>query len=264
MAALACVYLTAHGKWTFTPWLQERAQIGLRLTIHAAGEDPAKGAIFEVPTSNGDIVQDIGVHAGTNGTLQRAWSARLGPAGSTENADAAWQTDLAEDFRTYLVAIQSYFTTGFRWTHVKIAGQTATGSAPWGSGTYTFTAPVIGTAAFPTPVPPEVALAVSLRAPIAGRRGRGRMYLPAISSGQIANDGTVEAALRTAVNTATKAFIENLEDSPGAEDYGPIVSVMSAGSTHAVRPSEVRVGNHWDAQRRRQDQADEVYSTLAL
>lgn len=264
MANLAGVYVTAHGQWTLTPWLAERAQIGLRLTIHEAGADPALGEVFTVPTGNGDIVQDIGTYNGTNGTLQRAWKARLGAITSNENADDVWQADIAEDFRTFLLAVAPWQSSGFRWTHVKIAGQTATGAAPFGAGTYTFTAPVVGSAGVSTPLPPEVAVALSLRAPISGRRGRGRMYLPGLSLNQLAMDGTVKTDFAGAMNTAAKALFTALEDAPGTEGYGPIVTIMSAGSSVGVRPSQVRVGSHFDVQRRRQHQADESYTSLAL
>ena len=48
MAKLQHVYLTAHGEWTLTPWLAEKAQIGIRATIHQDGNEPAKGAVLPV------------------------------------------------------------------------------------------------------------------------------------------------------------------------------------------------------------------------
>jgi hypothetical protein len=58
--------------------------------------------------------------------------------------------------------------------------------------------------------------------------------------------------------------VTNLEDAPGTEEYGPLVMVTSSGSSTGVRPAEIRVGNHWDAQRRRQHQVPEVYTIQAL
>jgi hypothetical protein len=59
-------------------------------------------------------------------------------------------------------------------------------------------------------------------------------------------------------------LITNMQDIPGVEDYGPIVSVLSAGSATAVRPAQVRVGDHFDVQRRRQHQVPETYSSVSL
>jgi hypothetical protein len=63
---------------------------------------------------------------------------------------------------------------------------------------------------------------------------------------------------------AFATLIANVEDMPGTEDYGPLVSVMSANSDTAVRPSEIRCGNHFDVQRRRQHQVAEAYAITAL
>lgn len=89
--------------------------------------------------------------------------------------------------------------------------------------------------------------------------------MPALSKNSIeGTTGTVLEATRTALMNAAATLVANLEDIPGVEDYSPVVAVMSAGSATAVRPSEIRVGNHWDVQRRRQDQAVETYSSVAL
>jgi hypothetical protein len=46
--------------------------------------------------------------------------------------------------------------------------------------------------------------------------------------------------------------------------FSPLVIVTSAGNATAVRPSQVRVGNHIDVQRRRQAQVKETYAAAAL
>lgn len=262
MADLGHIYVTAHGEFTATPWLGEKAQFGLRLVPTDSGAEPAKGTIF-TPIANGEVVVDTGTQAGTNGSLQRFWSARLGPTGSLDNADAAMQADLGDDIWTFCNAIKSYLSTGFRWTHVKIAPVSPGGTYAAPSAIYTFTTPLAGTSSG-NALPPEVALAASLRAPIIGRRGRGRIYIPGIGDGMRAADGTVASTPASAVASALKTLVTNLEDTPGTEVYGPTVVVMSANSTTAVRPSQVRVGSHFDVQRRRQHQATETYSTQSL
>lgn len=264
MAALQHVYLTAHGEYTEAPWADERAQIGLRLALCDDEAPPQKGAPFTIPTNHGDVAAENQAVAGTNGTLSQTWTARLGPIGSTENADDAWQIDLAEDFRTFLVSIANKIDQSFRWTHVKIAPILADGKYGFpGASTYDFTSPVVGSLAG-SMLPPEVAVCVSLRAPISGRTGRGRMYLPALNVGAVNTNGTVVVSTRTALASAFATLITDLEDAPGDETITPIVMVTSAGKATAVRPSEIRVGDHFDAQRRRQHQAVETYSVTAL
>jgi len=262
MANLQHIYVTAHGAYTTAAWAGESAQFGLRLAICEGAAEPAKGTTFELGES-GEVVVDSGTQAGTNGTLQRFWSARLGPIASTDNADAAMQADLGDDIWTFLNAVKAYIDADFSWTHVKIAPIAADGSYAGPSAIYQFTAPLVGTAAG-SALPPEVALAVTLRAPIIGRRGRGRIYLPGLGTTVLAADGTTNPATASAVKNAMVTLVTNLQDMPGTEDYGPIVCVTSAGQATAVRPSEVRVGSHLDAQRRRQHQATETYSSAAL
>jgi hypothetical protein len=263
MAALQHIYVTAHGEWTTANWIGEKAQFGLRLAIVQDSAAPAKGSIFTIPT-NGDVDLDSGTSAGTHGTLTRTWTARRGPVGNSENCDAAFQVDLAEDLWTFLDGLKARVKDSFRWTHVKIAPMLATGAYGAPSATYQYTTPIAGTSTSGTNFPPEVALAVSLRANVLGRRGRGRIYFPGLITTESASDGTVASATRTAFASAMGTLVTNLEDAPGTEEYGPLVMVTSSGSSTGVRPAEIRVGNHWDAQRRRQHQVPEVYTIQAL
>jgi hypothetical protein len=263
MPTLGHIYLTAHGEYITAPWAGERAQIGVRLAVAEELALPGKGTTF-TPLENGDVVIDGGTQAGTNGTLTRTWSARLGPTGSLDNADAAMQADLGDDFWTFLNATKGLLSSSFRWTHVKIAPITAAGKYAAPSAVYQFTTPLTGGIAS-NMNPPELACAVSFRAPVIGRRGRGRFYMPALSKNAIdGTNGTVASATRTGLRDAAATLVANLENLPGTEEYTTLVAVMSAGSETAVRPSEIRVGDHWDVQRRRQDQALEVYSSVAL
>ena len=262
MTALHHIYVTAHGEYTATEWVGEKAQFGLRLATTEGAAEPAKGSIF-TPLANGDVTMDTGTQAGTNGTLTRFWSARLGPVGSVDNADAAMQADLGDDVWTFLNAIKAYTANVFRWTHVKIAPIAAGGAYAAPSAIYQFTTPLVGGASVSL-LPPEVSLAVSLRAPIIGRRGRGRIYLPAIPSNLNSSTGVVSSTPAGVIRDAMVTLISNLQDMPGTEDYGPTVAVMSANSATAVRPSQVRIGSHFDVQRRRQHQAPETYVTANL
>ena len=264
MSALQHVYVTAHGQWTSAPWTEERAQVGLRLAIVSDDNVPAKGVPFTIPAGNGDVEVDGGTTAGAHGTLSRAWTARMGGTGSTFNLDAGRQVDIAEDFWTFLEAIKGQLVSAFSWTHVKIAPILADGKYGFtGAATYNFTTPVVSSLG-DYALPPEVALAVSLRAPISGRTGRGRMYIPGLGTPSLEVNGTAKSTVRTTIATAAKTLVNSLDDAPGVDQQGTIVMVTSAGKALGVRPSQIRVGDHYDAQRRRQHQAVESYVQQSL
>lgn len=264
MSELQHVYLTAHGEFTAANWVGETAQMGVRLAFAEVGAEPAKGSTFTMQ-ANGEAVGDSGTQAGTNGTLNKTWTARLGPTGSLENFDAAQQIDVAEDFRTLLNAVKVYQTSGFRWTHIKIAPISASGAYCQPSAIYQLTTPIAGTGSGSLlSLPPEVALALSFRANVIGRSGRGRMYLPALHSTIGDYDGTPIGSVRTTIAGWVQTFVGNLENAAGIDEQTPILAVTSAGKSTAVRPSQVRIGNHFDVQRRRQHQATETYTSVTL
>ena len=261
MANLHHVYVTAHGSYVSGNWLGETAQIGMRLTFAPTLTAPVAGAIF-TPTVGGEILPDFGTLSSTNGTLAKTWTARIGEVGSDENCDAEMHKDIAEDVFTFLTAIKAYQYNLFRWTHVKVASVDEVGSTPVPASVFTFTTPPTGgqTAA----LPPQIAMALSTRANLVGRRGRGRIYIPALYGGAVATDGTVNSSMATAMRGAFKTLIDNLQALPGLTQYMPIFSVMSADSNTAVRPVEIRTGSRVDTIQSRRRQVSEVYTVTAL
>lgn len=261
MTVLQHIYLTAHGSFVSGPWVGEGAQFGLRLVIADSTAMPEKGTTF-TPLVNGDVVTDQGQTAGTHGTLTRTWSARLAGTGSNENADAAFQIDLAEDLWTFLDATKAYVGNAFRWSAVKLAPVSAEGRTIGTSSVYQFTSPIAGGGT--SMLPPQIAAAITLRANILGRRGRGRIYFPAISATQLASDGTLTGSFTNALRAAMVTLIGNLQDAPGAALFNPLVVVTSAGQATVVRPSEVRTGQRADTVRSRREQVGETYTSTAL
>lgn len=261
MTALQHIYLTATGRFSTGVWVGETAQFGLRLTIAETGAMPTKGTLFDVPL-NGDVVGDQGVESGAHGTLTRSWTARRGPTGSTENCDAGFQVDLAEDTWTFLDGLKGYTSSMFQWTGVKLSPISAAGATIGASSVYSFTSPVQGQGS--SMLPPQIALAISMRANILGRRGRGRIYLPAVATNLADTSGQIATSGNTAVRGLFVTYLNALQNLPGTPDYLPLVSIMSAGQTVAVRPSQVRVGNRFDTIRSRREQVPETYTTTEL
>lgn len=268
MSGLQHIYLTAHGSFTAGAWVGESAQFGIRLAICEGTSAPEKGTIFEVPFS-GDVVTDQGQQAGTHGTLTRTWDARRGSVGSTENCDAGFQIDLAEDTWAFLDAIKAFQNSNFKWSHVKIApvGVATVNGVQVGrtlgtSAVYQFTTALAGTVG--SLLPPQCAMAISTRANILGRRGRGRIYLPALAQSLIGVDGTLDSTKTATIRAAFVTYVNALQNLPGTPDFLPFVAIMSPGKDEAVRPNEVRTGNRVDTIRSRREQVPEVYTPTAL
>lgn len=261
MTQLQHVYITAHGSYTSGAWVGESAQFGLRLAMADSTSMPAMGTTF-VPMANGDVQTDQGQTSGAHGTLTRTWTARLGGTGSSENADAAFQVDMAEDMWTFLDTLKSYQHSSFRWSGVKIAPVSAAGATIGTSSVYNFTSAIPGSST--NLLPPQLAAAITLRANILGRRGRGRIYIPALVNSDLASDGTLSTAFTTAIRAAMVTLIGNLQDAPGANVVNPLVVITSAGMASVVRPSEVRTGQRADTIRSRRAQVPETYTTTAL
>lgn len=261
MSVMKHVYITAHGSYNTGSWLGEAAQIGIRVAYAPTLSAPSMGDIW-TPQDNGEIVADFGSLAGTNGTLARTWSARVGPAGSEENVDAADQVDMCDDMYTFLNSIKANQYSAFRWTHCKVSAVTALGKTPIVSSVYTFTAPLAGSVS--TGLPPQVAMALSTRANLVGRRGRGRVYVPALGSSLLASDGTISPSVATSMRTALKTLIDNLQNRPGWTLNIPVVFIGSSDSPTVVRPVELRTGNRLDTIQSRRRQVVESYAVTAL
>jgi hypothetical protein len=255
------VYITAHGEFTNAYWTPEKAQIGLRLAFDHVATAPDKGETF-TPLLNGDVVPEFGTQAGTNGTLTKTHKFRVGTVGSLENWTATEQIDAAEDVWTFLQAVKAYTYSGFRWTHVKLAAINALGNTVGTASTYTFTSPIVGTAS--TLMAPQAALAVTLRANIVGRKGRGRFYLPALSTSMVSSDCIVSSTPKSTILNAAKTMIDGLQNLPGFSTFTGIVCVTSAGAATAVRPVELRIGDRVDTIKSRRAQVNETYTDLAL
>lgn len=249
-------YMTMHGEFTGA-WVGEYAQMGIRVGCWPLGT--AGGPVRELHDI-GAPVQTYNDYDTTNFNVVQNFEQDLPgvPAAFSEYCD-----DLAQDAYTFLSSIKAEQATLFRWTHLKIAPvELGTGKTKVPASLYTLKTPLIGGAT--GMLPPEVSIAMSLRAPIVGRRGRGRMYLPGVAQSVVASDGKIATAVRTRIAGHVKTFVDNLGDTPGLDSTQTRVIITSADKVDCVFPSEVRVGDHADAQRRRQHQVEEVYSAVAL
>lgn len=253
-------YVTMHGSYTLGHWVGETGQMGFRFTPlpkqrGSSPIQPLPNDITVVPTFE-ERDETAYTVAQTFDVDLPGW---IGPG----NDWATVADDVADDVIAFLTAVKAQQSDKFWWTHIKIAPiEYGTGAYLAPATVYTLKSALRGSGT--GMLPPEVSIALSTRTAIVGKRGRGRMYLPAPASSTSENDGTVLAAQAQILATQTQLLIAAIKNLPGVDQYDPEWLICSAASTTGVIPLEVRVGNHFDAQRRRQHQVDETYTTVPV
>jgi hypothetical protein len=106
-------------------------------------------------------------------------------------------------------------------------------------------------------LPPQCSIVVSLRTPISGARGRGRMYLPATSPTWCSSIGRFNPDKRDAFSLRMALFFNALNLDPTF----PTVAVASNVGGFVTSVTSVQVGDVVDTQRRRRDALPEAYAT---
>ena len=240
-------------------WAGEMAQCSWRLAMVPKDMIPVKGQQFTPSVSNfSAAVAETGED--TNYRWARQWRAEWGADSWGHEMDLAIATAVG----TYMSSSQSFISPYYRLNTIKTSLIKPDGRSAYGSNVYQRKSPIAGTSTVSTP--PELSVATSLRAPVLGRRGRGRWYLPgAAFNATAATEGKVSSAFRDNLCTWGKALVGAFEAAGGAHvDFVPIVAIGSATSATFYRPSQIRAGDHYDVQRRRQHQVAEVYTTQSL
>lgn len=258
MAGEHQVQITALFKGT-GGWLGEVAQCSWRMAYVPVPLVPGKGQQFTPQPANMSAQMS---DTGANATWRWAdsWRAEWGADSWGHDQNLEVGTALT----TYWTAVKAYVApyyslAGFKTSLIKPDGKFA-----YGSSAYELIAPVPGAAS--SAAPPELSVCTTLRAPVLGRRGRGRWYLPGFTTPQATVDeGKVKSTFRQSMVTAGKALVVALEAvGDPYTDFQPLVAVGSATSATMYRPAQIRCGDHYDVQRRRQHQVPENYTTEAL
>lgn len=249
------LYITAHGEYTNAHWSPETSQIGIRVSRW--------GLVQPSPFLSLPNLNDWKVAFTEYDTDTFHVTSMFDSDDDTSLARQGITEDFALDMHAFLSSMRAHQWSGFRWTHIKVALiEHGTGKYLTPSSIYTFKSPLVGANA--SPFPPEVALALSWRTAVVGKRGRGRMYLPALSAVLGDASGTLDSSKRTTIVGQLKTLHDDFADLPGIDTYSCGVVICSANSTTAIIPKEARVGNHFDVQRRRQHQAEEAYTSLSV
>jgi hypothetical protein len=103
-------------------------------------------------------------------------------------------------------------------------------------------------------VPQNTAYLIRKRTDLAGRRGRGRMYLPSVAEQNVDAVGIVAPSTVTSLQAAFDAWMLELTDTIGNELYPPVILHRSEGIGEEPPPTPVVtfvVENRVATQRRR-------------
>lgn len=200
-------------------------------------------AFAAVPTGSTDTTAHLNVSFGAAGV------------GAYTEANQKLVLELAWNFAN---SIRTYQVDDFGWAEVRLSAFESDGSVVNGATVGTFTASVAGAAATLN-LPPQTAVVCSHRTGGRGPRNRGRNYMPLHTTNGLSTDALVLGALKTNLNTYTKAFIDGV-----AAISGWNCSVVS--STHQTYSDivAVSVGDEIDSQRRRRNDRRESYQVLAI
>lgn len=111
----------------------------------------------------------------------------------------------------------------------------------------------VGTGGTPG-LPTQIAIVGSLYTANAGRRGRGRMYLPAPNANQLTSSGRLLATQTAFFGDALAAY---LSGTVATSAKACVMSNVGEGLRSVI--TSVKVGDVLDTQRRRRDNLPEVY-----
>lgn len=109
-------------------------------------------------------------------------------------------------------------------------------------------------------LPPQISVVASLRTDQVGPSSRGRMFLPAIPSGDIANYGQYGESN----NASMAGYVAAMLESSQVTDPMCLPAVIPGNwSTYSLIKG-VRVGSVFDTQRRRRNQLPEAFASVAV
>jgi len=114
-------------------------------------------------------------------------------------------------------------------------------------------------------LPLQTSAVVSWVTPVIGRRGRGRIYLPPATTGEVDGDGLYLDTRQAGTLDGAVAFLEGCAITPtGGGNHWALPIVTGSPWTAYGIIGAVRVGNVLDTQRRRRRQLVETYVSAGV
>lgn len=252
------MYLVMKGSYSATNLSTEVWQCGIRFRV---SNTPA-GSFGPLPTDY--TLDDESISRDeTNWTIEGNYSCNL-PAVSVFRPDDWLNDNVADAVTTWLAAtsafpnktqIDSLVAYGMKDGAVEEVGagpakvelKFKAGHKPIGASST-------------SALPPQCSVVASWGTAVAGRHGKGRIYLPAPVTSQVTTDGGLLSSVpQGAIASSTADLIAALNYSGvGADSYADAI-VTGAPWTKYSKVASVRVGNVIDTQRRRRNQITETY-----
>lgn len=259
MADYTHVYAVLEGAWVSSSvWDGEIGQTGLRVGAWPSPTSPDPLAALPIRTC--ELVTET--HDEADVSVFQGFQGSGGGMGT-----AAWtypdQFALATAIYDFMNAIKSRVSTKFAWNRIKLSPIAPDGKNAAGPTVFSLKTPLVGTDAGQS-LPPQNSVALSFVRRIPGRRGRGRMFLPAVGTGSLTPEGQVGGTAQTAYRNAGKGLDTAIKAMGGGTDWEYRLVVTSAASANYVMPAEVRVGNIVDTQRRRRNAIRETFTSDVL
>lgn len=259
--------LTIRGSYTNSTLSTESFQTGVRLALFSGPSGDSAPQVGTLPNNWEPQAENIS-RTETDWTIDGNWSIDLG-AGASFAPDDFLNDQVAP-------AVNAWFENAVHWSVGRIdslqlypigPNGKALPAPPYSQGTpctLTWTANKPAGTASGGGAPLQIAVVASHRTPQTGRRGRGRMFLPAIAASFIGTDGQIASTQRQLAADRQAALLESLTYfSPVSEFYvRPIVT--GAPWTQYAMITQVQVGSVPDTQRRRRNALVETVSTAAV
>lgn len=264
--------LTAGGSYASdnTALAGEVWQTGTRLLVVPGGAPDAIGAL----AASWDIVPDSIDRDETECTITGNWRAE---GGVSDFSPDDYLYDIAMPaWATFFFASKAFMSSNCRLEWLKlypIAGPDGhtIPAPPQIQGTpclLEWKTPITGSNGG-VMLPPQCSPVISTRTGKIGRRGRGRMFLPAPTNSIIvtgATNGTIGPSQRSDLAGVAADLVEGLVYNGPNPLYGPHVAAIVTGKpyTDYAMITSVRVGNVIDTQQRRRRQIDEIYTSAPV
>lgn len=250
MATFTHASVTISGGFnTGTYWDEEIAQVGFRVACWPKVTTPSVDA--PLPIRECSIVYQEVNEADVTGVA--------GWYGETEYWSLEDQLSVVAACTAWINGVRTQQSSSFSWTSIKIAPIGPDGHNAASSSFFTYRTPIAGASAGAM-LPPQLSICTTFKAAVPGRRGRGRMYLPALQQGTNGTSGTVASSARTALGNAGRKLIDDINAISIGTRYELVVT--SAQNPRYVLPQQVRVGDQFDTQRRRRGGVRESFTNF--
>lgn len=249
------IYLTIMGM--VSDELAEAWQVGIRFMLLESVTAPAHTGTL--PTFG---VSPANVHrTETDWTIESSWTGDTGSG--TFNPDD-WLNDQVAP--TLQASFGSHISNQQKIVALKASPITATGHVADGRTTrLDFTSTFPQGAATGDSLPLECAAVVSWQTGQVGKRGRGRIYLPALTTASLTSSGRYSSATTAALVSMAHDLLEGFAITGGGLFGQWVLPIVcpAAGTEFGVIES-ISCGDVPDAQRRRRRSLDEVRSQTGI